>query len=77
MMYRHGPGCLDGPLSAERPWWDPLPPQQAPSDVNDSTPLLRSELISRVRREIAEGTYDTEEKWNLALERLLGRIDRP
>jgi hypothetical protein len=34
------------------------------------------DLIARVRREIAAGTYDTPEKWEAALERLLDRIAR-
>jgi hypothetical protein len=35
---------------------------------------FRAELVERVRREIAEGTYDTPEKWDLALSRLLDRL---
>jgi hypothetical protein len=75
-MYRHGPGCLDGPISAARAWWDSLPPEPQETDVAEQTPGLRSDLIARVRGEIAAGTYDTEEKWFEALERLLNRIDR-
>jgi hypothetical protein len=36
---------------------------------------MRLELIARVRREIAAGTYDTPEKWEAALSRLLERLD--
>lgn len=36
---------------------------------------IRTELVERVRREIAEGTYETPEKWAAALERLLRRLD--
>ena len=32
---------------------------------------IRRDLVARVRAEIAAGTYDTEEKWRLAEERLL------
>ena len=32
---------------------------------------IRHELVARVRREIAAGTYDTEAKWLAAEERLL------
>ena len=35
---------------------------------------IRHELVARVRQQIAEGTYDTEEKWLLAEEALLRRI---
>jgi negative regulator of flagellin synthesis FlgM len=36
---------------------------------------IRTELVERIRREIAEGTYDTPEKWEIALDRLLNRLD--
>jgi hypothetical protein len=35
----------------------------------------RAELIERIRREIAAGTYDSPEKWEAALDRLLFRIE--
>jgi hypothetical protein len=35
---------------------------------------IRHELVARVRREIAAGTYDTEERWLAAEEELLRRI---
>ena len=33
-------------------------------------PEIRADLVARVRREIAAGTYETEEKWEIALDRL-------
>ena len=36
---------------------------------------IRHELVARIRTQIAEGTYDTEEKWLLAEEALLRRIE--
>lgn len=36
---------------------------------------IRHELVARIRREIAEGVYDTEEKWLAAEEALLRRIE--
>jgi anti-sigma28 factor (negative regulator of flagellin synthesis) len=36
---------------------------------------MRLDLIARVRQEIADGTYDTPEKWEAALDRLLERLD--
>ncbi len=36
---------------------------------------VRPELIERVRREIAAGTYDSPEKWEAALDRLLNRLE--
>jgi negative regulator of flagellin synthesis FlgM len=38
-------------------------------------PQIRYELVERVRREIAAGTYDTPEKMDVALERLLERLE--
>ncbi len=35
---------------------------------------IRAELVARVRREIAEGTYDTPAKFEKALEKLLERL---
>jgi hypothetical protein len=37
---------------------------------------VRPELVERIRREIAEGTYDSPEKWEAALDRLLNRLER-
>jgi hypothetical protein len=36
---------------------------------------IRHELVARIRREIEAGTYDTEERWRLAEERLLQHIE--
>jgi hypothetical protein len=38
-------------------------------------PEVRTELVERVRREIAAGVYDTPEKMAIALERLLERLE--
>ncbi len=45
----------------------------APPEARDST--IRFELVARVRREIAAGVYDTPEKMDLALARMLERLD--
>ena len=37
-------------------------------------PDIRSDLVARIRAEIAAGTYETEEKLQVALERLLDEI---
>jgi len=69
-MYRHGPSCLQGPVSRKPNWWimDNVP---APSGDRP----IRADLVERVRREIAAGTYETPEKWELALHRLLQRLE--
>ena len=36
---------------------------------------IRVGLVARVRQEIADGTYDTPEKLEAALDRLIGRLD--
>jgi hypothetical protein len=38
--------------------------------------MIRKELVDRVRREIAAGDYDTPERWEAALDRLLDRLHR-
>lgn len=34
------------------------------------TEEFRADLVARVRRQIADGVYETEEKWEAALDRL-------
>jgi negative regulator of flagellin synthesis FlgM len=46
-----------------------------PADDRSADPAIRAELVERVRREIAAGTYDTPEKWALALDRLLDELE--
>ena len=62
-MYWHGPTCLEGPFSRSNPGW-----------ATAGTPPLREDirldLVEQVRREIAEGTYDTPAKWEAAFGRL-------
>ena len=88
-MHTHVSTCLRGPVSRTRRWWEdaatacprsssrriskmdyrgrqPRPPQE---------PEIRVELVARVRREIAEGIYETPEKWEVALDRLLDRLE--
>jgi hypothetical protein len=65
-MHRHGPCTLKGPVTLEYPWWNP--PRKRKRSEPDVE--IRADLVARVRREIAEGTYDTPEKWEAALDRL-------
>ncbi|GIX02093.1 MAG: flagellar biosynthesis anti-sigma factor FlgM [Thermogutta sp.] len=37
-------------------------------------PDIRADLVARIRQEIAAGTYETEEKLSIALDRLLDEI---
>jgi hypothetical protein len=38
-------------------------------------PHIRWDLVDRVRGEIANGDYETPEKWQAALDRLLDRLE--
>ena len=68
MMQTHGPCTLKGPLTQDREWW------QGPAPRRPARPI-RAALVARVRREIAAGTYDTPERFALALDRLMSQID--
>jgi hypothetical protein len=81
-MYRHASTCLKGPITRSREWWYEAPEEEvAPVGLLEGPPSAapepgpRHDLIARVRREIAEGTYDTPERWEAALERLLDRLE--
>jgi negative regulator of flagellin synthesis FlgM len=41
--------------------------------VND-LPAIRQDRVNQIRQQIADGTYETPEKLQVALERLLGEI---
>jgi hypothetical protein len=90
-MREHGPNELFGPVRGTAAWWrgmgaEPDPrgegtPVQAklskkrPKSSADAQPI-RTELVERIRKEIAAGTYDTPEKWEAALDGLLDRLER-
>lgn len=67
-MLVHGPTCLEGPRSRKRSHW------QQTTQPQDSG--IRADLVARVRQEIADGIYDTPEKFDMALARLLARLER-
>jgi hypothetical protein len=86
-MHEHGPDELTGPIRGTSAWWrgmeasaDPEPgsppPQLSKKRRASNSPPLRLELVERIRREIAAGTYDTQEKWEAALDRLLDRLEK-
>lgn len=77
-MFTHGPSCLEGPkMRAAGRWAKPRTPraslreQAAGSRDGD----VRIDLVLRVRREIAEGRYETPAKWEAALDRLFATLD--
>src|SRR5262249_22718039 len=88
-MHPHGPDPLAGPLRGTTAWWHGRPADEQPADnvpiPQDPPPpaprarkrgprKIPSELVERVRAEIAAGTYDAPDKFQAALERLLERM---
>ena len=73
-MYRHGSTCLEGPVTKSRAWWAPEEPTGVTTTAK-ADPEIRHDLVARVRREIAAGEYDTPEKMEIALDRLLARME--
>jgi hypothetical protein len=59
-------------LGLPRPAADPGAP--AASEERPGPDGIRHELVARIRQQIADGTYDTEEKWLRAEEALLRRV---
>jgi hypothetical protein len=71
-MHPHRPSCLQGPFSGDREWWQQL--NLATTPGQDELPF-RADLVARLRREIADGTYPTAEHWEAALEQMLRRLE--
>ncbi len=89
-MHEHGPDELVGPIRGSTAWWQGMGAQPDFTDDGSSIQLkktpkvsvpkkagapIRRELVDRIRKEIAAGTYDTEEKWDAALDRMLDRLE--
>lgn len=45
------------------------------SATRESDSPMRVDLIARVRQEIADGTYDTPDRWEEALDRLADQLN--
>jgi hypothetical protein len=80
-MHQHGPDELVGPVRGSSAWWRGA--DAAPTTANDVSVreqpcedgAIRTELVARVRRDIAAGAYDRPEIWERTLDRLLDRLD--
>lgn len=88
-MHEHGPDELYGPVRGTRAWWHGMgappdevsdgPPIQEKTrkkrrrSSKDAAPM-RMDLVEKIRKEIANGTYDTQEKWEAALDRMLDTL---
>ena len=83
----HGPHGINAPHFLRRPQEaQPTPPSQTPIDQVEISPAaeaaiqaaetgaVRQDLVDRIRSEIASGTYETPEKLDVALNRLLDEI---
>ncbi len=81
-MIRQGSMCPNGLVQRSQVWESKDGSRSARSREaiggTDSAALdggIRVGLVARVRKEIADGTYDTPEKLEAALDRLIGRLD--
>jgi hypothetical protein len=78
-MHQHK--CLEGPVRGTPGWWQELGNRTETAEVpppkkkrtKKSAPI-RQDLVDRVKKEIAAGTYDTPEKWEATLDRLLDHL---
>jgi len=82
----HGPQSIGSPhgVRAAQPMTRPEAPQIADEvDISEAAqfaeqiqqmPEMREDRIEAVRQQIAEGTYETSDRLNAAIERLLDEI---
>jgi negative regulator of flagellin synthesis FlgM len=88
-MQIYGPSNVHGPHQLQGPHWQrpaARTAESAPVDQVDISPAaeaaaqasetgdVRADLVARVRGEIAAGTYETAEKLDAALERVLDQL---
>jgi hypothetical protein len=77
-MQLHGPDSLEGPVSFTGSRLTASARKSGrtheESEVRDRT-HVRLELVERIREEIALGTYLTQEKWEVALDRLFRALE--
>lgn len=88
-MQQQGPNGMGGPLRGSSVWWhgrggplaevaspEPRPKSAGRFEREEKEPMIRRDLVERIRREIAAGSYDTPQRWEAALDRLLERLQR-
>ena len=78
-MHHHK--CLEGPVRGSSGWWQELGKMSTTAQVappkkkrNKKPAAIRQDLVARVKKEIAAGAYDTPEKWEATLDRLLDHL---
>jgi len=71
-MNLHGPSCLEGPITKSRDCWREPADEFSAVESRLAPPAdgIRKDLVERVRREIAAGTYESEDKLEIALAKL-------
>jgi len=74
-MLLHRPSRLKGPSKRARDWWSAPEDVAPPPQTTDHERPFRAALVARIRREIADGRYETPEKFEIALQRLLHQIE--
>jgi hypothetical protein len=67
--------CLEGSTPPNRLAGLFARPEEPPTNLPEPADDIRRDLVERVRREIAAGTYDTSDKWEAALERLADDLE--
>ncbi|MBI2806575.1 MAG: hypothetical protein HYX68_16465 [Planctomycetes bacterium] len=81
-MHEHGPDELLGPVRGTAAWWrgmaaevnqddETTPAHEEPTKKHEDARPMRTDLINRIRKEIAAGTYDSPERWEAALDSML------
>jgi hypothetical protein len=65
-MYWFPSACSHGSLA--------VLPRPRTSALTTTAEPFRPDLVERVRRDIAAGTYDTDEKWEAALDHLFDHL---
>lgn len=82
---RPAPGALSQPNRLNSAYQAPSPPSRGRDEVELSQtarllgklhelPDIRPELVQRIRDEIAEGSYDTDEKLDAAVDKLIDEL---
>ena len=71
-MVVHEANRLRGPITQHNERWLN---ERRPEVVADAEPPVRTDLVARIKSEIASGTYDTPEKFEAAFLEMLRRLD--
>jgi hypothetical protein len=76
-MYWYTSAGPRGPLTQHPRSTQALPTHASARTTAPDGEPIREELVDRVRAEIAAGVYDTDERWEIALDHLFERLEAP